>query len=395
MVKLWFTERDLRYRWSEVKRVFWDDLEDHLNLAAKRLLEAGLRAERSIMLEAGRYCRTSKRKDYSNGYYSRDVICKLGVLSKVMMPRSRQGVYRSQILQRYKRFGGNFDREILRMYTLGLSTRRVEEFFGKFFGEYGFSHQTVSTILKQVDSELAEYKRRPLRDDVKYLFLDGFYVVIRNAFKRRHVVLFAMAEYEDGSREIVSFQAVPSEKGMYWQAFLEDLYRRGLEGSKLRLVVVDGAYGLIEAVKTVYGFVPLQVCWIHRQRNVVKRLKKRSHRKEICEDIKAIFGAYNRKEAIKLIHKFREKWKTLEPKAVEIFLFDIDLSLTFYDLPHAEAKKLKSNNIIERMNREMRRRVRLVDSFRNEKSCERILFTQVKLIYRKLKECLNKRKYTK
>ena len=68
MVKLWFPERDLRYRWSEVKRVFWDDLEDHLNLAAKRLLEAGLRAERSIMLEAGRYCRTSKRKDYSNGY---------------------------------------------------------------------------------------------------------------------------------------------------------------------------------------------------------------------------------------------------------------------------------------------------------------------------------------
>jgi putative transposase len=386
MVKLSFTERDLRYRWSEVKRVFWEELEDQMNLIAKRLLECGLRIERSEMIGAGRYGRTSKRKDYSNGYYSRNVICKLGVLSGVLMPRSRQGVYKSQILQRYKRFGGDFDREILPMFSLGLATRRVEEFFGKFFGEYGFSHHTVSTILRQVDSELAEYKRRRLRDDVKYLFLDGFYVVIRSAFKRRYVVLFAMAEYEDGLREIVGFQAVPSEKAMYWQAFLEDLYRRGLKGSKLKLVVTDGAYGLIESVRTVYGFVPLQVCWIHRQRNVVRRITKQSHRKAICEDIKRIFTAYSRKEAIKLIHQFKEKWKSIEPKAVEIFLFDIDLSLTFYDLPHAEAKKLKSNNIIERMLREMRRRVRLVDSFRDEKSCERILFTQVLRINRKLRE---------
>jgi len=384
MVNVWFTEKDLRYRWSEVKRVFWDELEERMNLAAKRLLEKCLRVERSEMIGGGHYKRTSERSDYSNGYYSRDVICKLGVLSDVLMPRSRKGVYRSQILERYKRFGGSFDREILRMYSLGLATRRVEEFFGKFFGEYGFSHQTVSNVLKQVDSELSEYRRRPLRDDVKYLFLDGFYVVIRSAFKRRNVVLFAMAEYEDGSREILSFKAAPSEKGMYWQAFLEDLYRRGLTGSKLKLVVTDGAYGLIESVRTVYGFVPLQVCWVHRQRNVVRRLKKQSHRKDICQDIKLIFGAFSRKEAIRRIHKFRDKWKQIEPKAVDILLTDIDLSLTFYDLPRSEAKKIKSSNIIERMLREMRRRTRLVDSFRDDNSCERILFTQVMRVNRKL-----------
>jgi putative transposase len=385
MVNVWFTEKDLRYRWSEVKHVFWDELEERMNLAAKRLLEKSLRVERSAMIGGGRYKRTSKRSDYSNGYYTRNVICKLGVLSDVLMPRSRRGVYQSEILERYKRFGGSFDREILRMYSLGLATRRVEEFFGKFFGEYGFSHQTVSTVLKQVSSELAEYKRRPLRDDVRYLFLDGFYVVIRNAFKRRYVVLFAMAEYEDGSREILSFQAAPSEKGMYWQAFLEDLYRRGLTGSKLKLVVTDGAFGLIESVRTVYGFVPLQVCWVHRQRNVIRRLNKTSHRKEICEDMKMIFAAYNRKNAIELIHKFKKKWKPLEPKAVEVFLFNIDLSLSFHELPRSEARKLKSNNIIERMLREMRRRTRLVDSFRDENSCEKILFTQVMRINHKLR----------
>lgn len=386
MVKLWFTERDLRYRWSEVKRVFWDDLEDHLNLVAKRLLERGLRAERSLKIGAGRYKRTGKRRDYANGYYTRDVICKLGVLSGVLMPRSRRGVYKSEILERYKRFGGNFDREILRMYALGLATRRVEAFFSEFFGEHGFSHYTVSTILKQVSSELSAYRRRRLRDDVKYLFLDGFNVVIRSAFKRRQVVLFAMAEYEDGSREILSFKAVSSEKQVHWQAFLDDLYRRGLQGSNLKLVVTDGAPGLIDAVRTVYGFVPLQICWIHRQRNVVRRLKKRSHRKRICEDIKAIFSARNRNDAVWLIHKFRDKWKPLEPNAVDVFLFNIDLSLSFYDLPRNQGRKHKSNNVIERMLREMRRRVRLVDSFRDENSCERILFTQVGRINNKLRK---------
>jgi len=386
MVNVWFTERDLRERLREVKSVFWDELEDHVNLVAKRFLELGLRAERSLMIGAGRYKRTGKRADYANGYYTRDVICKLGVLSGVLMPRSRRGVYKSEILERYKRFGGSFDREILRMYALGLATRRVEAFFSEFFGEHGFSHYTVSTILKQVSSELSAYRRRRLRDDVKYLFLDGFHVVIRSAFKRRQVVLFAMAEYEDGSREILSFKAVSSEKQVHWQAFLDDLYRRGLEGSNLKLVITDGAPGLIDAVRTVYGFVPLQVCWIHRQRNVVRRLKKRSHRKQICEDIKAIFNARNRNEAVSLIHKFKDRWKPLEPNAVDVFLYNIDLSLSFYHLPRHKRRKLKSNNIIERMLREMRRRVRLVDSFRDENSCERILFTQVVRINCKLRK---------
>jgi putative transposase len=350
-------------------------------------LEKGLRAERSLQIGAGRYKRTGKRADYANGYYTRDVICKLGVLSGVLMPRSRRGVYKSEILERYKRFGGNFDREILRMYALGLATRRVEAFFTEFFGEHGFSHYTVSTILKQVSAELSAYRHRRLRDDVKYLFLDGFYVVIRSAFKRRQVVLFAMAEYEDGTREIVDFRAVSSEKQVHWQAFLDDLYRRGLEGSNLKLVVTDGALGLIDAVRTVYGFVPLQICWIHRQRNVVRRLKKRSHRKPICEEIKAIFSARNKNDALWLIHKFRDKWKPLEPNAVDVFLFNIDLSLSFYDLPRGKGRKHRSNNVIERMLREMRRRVRLVDSFRDENSCERILFTQVVRINSKLREC--------
>ena len=114
MVNVWFTERDLRERLREVKSVFWDELEDHVNLAAKRFLELGLRVERSLMIGAGRYKRTERRCDYANGYYSRDVICKLGVLSGVLMPRSRRGVYRSEILERYNIRRGKYKRSLLR-----------------------------------------------------------------------------------------------------------------------------------------------------------------------------------------------------------------------------------------------------------------------------------------
>lgn len=384
MVNLWFTEKDLRYRWSEVKDNFWDDFEILTKDVARQMLERGLQIERESMIGASHYERSSDRKDYRNGYYSRNVICKLGVLSKVLMPRSRYGVYQSEIIERYKRFGGNFDQYMLKLFSLGLATRRVESFFTDFFGEVGFSSQTVSNILKKVSYELDQYRHRQLSDDIKYLYLDGTYVTIRSAFKRKQVILFAIAEYLDGHREIVDFKVFSSEKGIYWQSFLDNLYRRGLTGRHLQLIVTDGASGLIEAVRTVYGHVPLQVCWIHRQRNMIGRLKHRHNRREICGDISAIFKADSHREAVKLLFEFQRKWQTKESQAVRLFLRDIDISLTFYSQPKEKWKQLASNNFIERQIREVKRRVKLIDSFRDEKSCERIIFTQVLLLNEKL-----------
>lgn len=384
MVNLWFTEKDLRYRWSEVKENFWDDFEILLKDVARKMLEQGLRFERESMICASRYERSNSRRDYRNGYYHRDIVCKLGVLSKILVPRVRYGQYQSEIIERYKRFGGNFDRYMLKLFSLGLATRRVESFFTDFFGEVGFSSQTVSNILKDVRYELQQYHHRQLSDDIKYLYLDGTYVTIRSAFKRQQVILFAIAEYLDGHREIVDFTIVSSEKGIHWQAFLDNLYRRGLTGKHLKLIIADGAVGLIEAARTVYGHVPIQVCWIHRQRNLIGRLKHRCHRKEICSDVSAIFKAGSHKEAVKLLFKFQRKWQTKESHAVRLFLRDIDMSLSFYNQPKEKWKQLASNNFIERQIREIKRRVKLVDSFRDEKSCERIVFTQVKLLNEKL-----------
>jgi len=384
MVNLWFTDKDLRYRWSEVKEQFWDEFDWYLQVSGKRLLEESLKVEQQHLVGAGHYQRSRHRRGYRNGYYTRNVVWKLGVLSNVLVPRTRAGAYQSAILDRYRRFGGQFDRRVLELFTLGLSTRRVESFFTEFFGHHGIGAQTVSDILKRVAGELHEYRAMPLSDDVRYLYLDGIYVTIRSAFKRKYVVLFAIAETTDGRRQIVGFQVAPSEKTIHWQAFLDSLYSRGLTGKHLRMVVIDGAPGLIDAVRTVFGHVPVQICWVHRQRNLVGKLKKRAHRKAICADIKRVFQAYSRDQALRRLRAFQRRWHPKEPRAVNNFLRDIDLSLNFFSEPRQVWKQLATNNIIERQLREIRRKVRLIDSFRDEASCERILYTQVKRLNRKL-----------
>ena len=150
------------------------------------------------------------------------------------------------------------------------------------------------------------------------------------------------------------------------------------------MVVTDGAAGLIDAVRTVYGFVPIQVCWVHRQRNLVGKLNKRSNRKTICAETTAIFQAESRDQAMKRLKTFHRRWHPKEPRAVNNFLRDIELSLTFYSQPRNKWKQLGTNNIIERQPREIRRRVRLIDSFRDEQSCERIIYTQVKQLNQRL-----------
>jgi putative transposase len=384
MVNLWFTEKDVRYRWAEVKDSFWEELESWSKQSAKLVLQAALQAELRQAVQAGRYERTNQRRDYRNGSYSREVVCKLGVLSDVSVPRSRRGAYHSEVLDRYRRFGGNFDRYVLRLFTLGLSTRRVEEFFVSLFGPCGLGAQTVSTIVGRVQGELARYRSRRLSDQVRYLYLDGIRVVIRSAFRQPYVVLCALAEYTDGRRELVSFRVARSEKTVHWQAFLDDLYRRGLVGRHLELIVADGAAGLLEAAQTVYGQVPVQVCWVHKQRNLVSRLRCQRHRQAIGADVAAIFHAPSKAAAVALLRRFEATWRNREATAVRVFLAAIDQSLTFYQQPPQDWEAIASTNLIERQLRELRRRIRLIDSFRNERSCETILYTQITRLNEKL-----------
>ena len=383
MREIWFTEREIRQRLGEVKRIFWSRVGCRVKEVVKVMLEEGLRGEMLEQLRVGHYERSRLRRDYRNGYTLRCLRTSWGELVGVRVPRSRRGVYRSKVLDRYARYGGEFDRRVGESVILGLSTRKAQEFFRAFLGEEIISASGVSLVLKRLDEEVRSFHQRPLKDEYSYLFVDGFPVRISQAYKRPYMALVALGIKGDGSQEIIDFMLVTSEKTILCQSFLENLYRRGLEGKKLKLIVHDGAPALFEASQWIYPEVPQQGCWIHKLRNVAKSIRKRAHRKALLTEVKGVFQAPNLTSAIQKAKKLVEKWRAEEPQAVNKFCFNLDWYLNFYHHPKRLWPVLSSTNQLERKLKELRRRVKLIDSFKNQQSADRWLFALINRLNQK------------
>jgi putative transposase len=390
MREIWFTKKDIRSRLGEVKRIFWGEVGCRVREAVKVMLEEGLKGEMVEQLEVGHYERSAYRRDYRNGYILRCLRSSWGELLGVRVPRSRRGVYKSRVLDRYARYAGDFDRRVQESVILGLSTRKAQEFFRAFLGEEILSASGVSLVLKRLDEEVRSFHQRPLKDEYIYLFVDGFPVRISQAYKRPYMALVALGIKPDGSQEIIDFTLVSSEKTILCQSFLENLYRRGLEGKKLKLMVHDGAPALFEASQWIYPKVPQQGCWIHKLRNIAKSIRKRAHRKALLNEVKRVFQAPNLSSAVQQAKRLVEKLKTAEPQAINKFCFNLDWYLNFYHQPKNLWTLLSSTNHLERKLKELRRRVKLIDSFKNQQSADRWLFALINRLNQREITPLNK-----
>ena len=189
MNQLWFTERDLRRRWSEIKGYFWQEIDEQTRGAQKQFLEQLLRIERETHVGAGWHQRGPRRRDWANGYYTRDLVTSVGLISRLMVPRSRRGVYHSEILARYRRRPERFDHWVQQVFILGLSTRRTARVISQLLGCSVISASTVSRVVRSLHQTCQAFQRRALSDRFAYLFLDGFCVPIRGAVKRPQTIL--------------------------------------------------------------------------------------------------------------------------------------------------------------------------------------------------------------
>lgn len=377
MREIWFTEKDIRQRLGEVKRIFWSRVGCRVKEAVQVMLEEGLRGEMVDQLKAGHYERSGLRRDYRNGYTLRCLRTSWGELVGVRVPRSRRRVYQSRVLDRYARYAGDFDRRVQESVILGLSTRKAQEFFRAFLGEEILSASGVSLVLKKLDEEMRLFHQRPLGDDYVYLFVDGFPVRITQAYKRPYVALVALGIKPDGSQEIIDFTLVSSEKTIFCQSFLDNLYRRGLEGKNLKLIVHDGAPALFEASQWIYPKIAQQGCYVHKLRNIAKCIRKRAHRKALLGEAKKVFKADGLSCAIQQAKELVQKWSPIEAQAVKKFCFNLDWYLNFYHQPRQLWPLLRSTNPLERKLKELRRRVKLIDSFKNLKSADRWLYALI------------------
>jgi putative transposase len=348
------------HRVQDCKEWFLDDLEQLQREHHRRFLEELMCYERQRFLNAAPYERRAERTDQANGFYRRQLTTRLGVL-ELAVPRTRSGLFHPQVLPRYRRRESAVDAAIREVFLLGVSTRQTGRALATLV-EDAVSAATVSTLSKALDSAVSAWHRRPLSDQYLYLILDAVSVRIRLVGKTlRRLALCAYGVRVDGRRELIDFLIVKKESEETWRSFLEELWRRGVRGQKLKLITTDGHLGLEAALHRVWPRVAHQRCWVHKLRNLQNKLKR--SQRECLEQAKLIYQAVHRREAVARFRTWKGRWGCVAPKAVACVEQDLEELLAFYDCPAAHWKMVRSTNVIERLFVEVRRRIRTMCAF--------------------------------
>ena len=357
----------------DLKESFWGDLYGKTRLAWERLLEEESRRLRDRYLVADSYARAEeKRRGYRNGYYVRDFVTRLGTL-RVRVARSRDRSFRPPGLERFQRRAPEVMMLIREAFLRGISTRQVGRVVGVVTGEV-VSAQTVSKVARSLERLVKAFQQAPLKDEWVYLFLDGVSLKVRRPAGRQRVqMLVAYGVRADGSRQLLGFLRSRGESQAAWEGLLMDLYRRGLEGRNLQLIITDGCEGLAAAIQTVYPQVKHQCCWVHKMRNILEKVRRRHH-DQVKADAQAIYRAEGRKQALAAFRFFRSRWRSIYPAMVKRLERDLPELLTFFSFPRHLWKKLRTTNAIERCFVEVRRRTRPMVCFVNVSSVDRIIF---------------------
>lgn len=368
---------------KEIKYMHADSWEGDYRHAARHALKEVFESHMNNEIDAylGQK-RAGGEADRRNGSYPRHLLTELGDL-ELGIPRTRTFSPRG-LIKRFARRTYPIERLTLLCFLFGLSTRKVGQALLPILGER-VSHATVSQIGKQLDRSVQAYHQRPLSDAYEVLLLDGIVIKRRTGIGvQKRSVLVALGIRSDGKKEVIDFRQVQGESQAAWEGFLHDLYRRGLEGQSLKLIVIDGGKGLNAALHLVYADVPIQRCWAHKTRNVLNYVK-RADQNKVKNSLHRISYAANLRQAQKAAQRFMDRWQPSYPKAVACLRQDLPEMLTFLQVKVSlPPETLRTTNAIERRFREVRRRTRPMGTFSDRTSIDRIMFSV--FAYENLKE---------
>ena len=358
----------------EINGFQWEgDFKPMARQALKELLEKRLEEEMAEYLGVSRYEHASDRHDYRNGHYLRHLLTEMGDI-ELLVPRSRKGKFPTKLLERYARRCRSVDKVLLACFCLGLSTRKAASVLAPVLQEK-VSATTISRIAQGLNQEVDRYHSRRLEDRYQYLFFDGVVLKSKGAVKvQKKILLCVFGITKEGRHEMIDFYPAASESGACWEAFLRDLYQRGLEGRACKLIATDGGTGLHQALQIVYPKIALQRCWAHKSRNVLDKVKK-TDQPAVKKALNRISHAANRREATQAYWRFSSRWKKTYPRAVACLSQDLDQLLSFFQIKNSELySRLRTTNLIERAFREVRRRTRPMGVMAHTHSIQRIVF---------------------
>jgi putative transposase len=368
------TPRNVSRALREINGFEWEgDFKPMARQALKQLVEERLEEEMAEYLGVSRYEHAADRHDYRNGHYVRHLLTEMGDL-ELLVPRSRKGKFPLKLFERYARRCRSVDKVLLACFCLGLSTRKAASVLAPVLGEK-VSASTISRIARDLDQEVKLYHGRELEDKYQYLFFDGVVLKSKGAVRvQKKILLCAFGITVEGRHEMIDFYPAASESGACWEAFLRDLYNRGLQGSPCELMATDGGTGLHQALQIVYPKPLLQRCWAHKTRNVLDKVKKKDQ-PAVKKALNRISHASNRREATKAYWRFSSRWTKTYPRAAACLKKDFDQLLSFFQIKNSQLwSRLRTTNLIERAFREVRRRTRPMGVMANTQSLQRIVF---------------------
>ena len=353
---------------EQVLKLLTEQGADGLLEAARILLDAAMLFERERFLNAAPYERTPERRDYANGFKPKRLRTRLGDLD-LRIPQVRNGDFYPQALERGTRAERALKLALAEMYVQGVSTRKVKAITEQLCG-FEVSSSQVSRAVAELDGHFKQWRERTL-SQMAYVQVDARYEKVREGgLVIDQALLQAIGIDLEGRRHVLGLSVSRSEAEVHWREFLQSLVERGLSG--VQLITSDSHAGLEAARKAVFPSVPWQRCQFHLQQNASQYVTRLEQRKEVAGDLRAIFNAPNREEANRLLAAAVKKYSEVAPRLSQWLEANIYQGLTVMSFPVEHQKRLRTTNLNERVNRELKRRTRVVGVFPNGASLERL-----------------------
>ena len=342
---------------------------DGLREIVRAVMQEMLEAEMTDALGAEKGEPTAARLGYRSGYYSPTLVTRVGKL-ELRVPQDRDGRFSTELFERYQRSEQALVATLAEMYVQGVSTRKVKAITEELCG-HAFSASAVSAINKRLDESLEAFATRPLAEPFAYLILDARYEKVReDGVVMSQAVLIAIGIDWDGRRQILAVEMANRESRSSWKDFLLGLRRRGLNG--VEFVVADDHAGLRAAVREVLAEAAFQRCYVHFLRNALDHLPRKAD-DDCLQELRWLYDRRSIEETRQDLAAWIAKWGARYPKLVAWVEENIEETLTFYRLPRQHHKHLKSTNMLERFNEEIRRRTYVVRIFPNSNACRRLI----------------------
>ena len=352
---------------KEIQKVLLDD-SDFLRLMVQKNLQKILESEFENYLQARPYERTSQRKGYRNGSYPRKLKTRVGTI-ELDVVRDREGNFSTELFRRYQRNEQAFVLSMIEMYLQGVSTRKVKHIVEELCGT-NVSRSTVSNLTKSLEENVTQWRTRELKGNYPYLVIDARYEDVReNGVVVSKAVLIVIGITESGKREILAVEMGNSEDEQEWSRVFQGLKGRGLKG--VVYAVSDAHKGLVGALKREFQGAGWQRCQVHFMRNFMSKLSPKE-RKEYVPKLKDVFSAPEITQARERKNRLVAELETNRARLANWMDEEIESCFTVYTLPAAHRKRMRSTNMIERLNQELLRRSRVIRIFPNESSCLRL-----------------------